>query len=144
MVLPTSRIDSIDRKNSRTRYGNPKTRGNGTIPEDRFTRSDALWPILTYSKKKENPAIKRELAEVESASVSPAGKLDLAIEINSRSYQINNMLKNPFLEEFILWREEFSYPVKWLRSFPASRGMLEISSSVSWRLGTNAWISFCR
>ncbi len=34
----------------------------------------------------------RELAEVESAS--PAGKLDLAIEISSRSYQINNMLKN--------------------------------------------------
>ncbi|GKV51973.1 hypothetical protein SLEP1_g58584 [Rubroshorea leprosula] len=32
----------------------------------------------------ENPAIKRELAEVESASVSPAGKLDLAIEISSR------------------------------------------------------------
>lgn len=35
---------------------------------------------------KKNPAItrKRELAEVESASVSPAGKLDLAIEISSR------------------------------------------------------------
>jgi len=49
----------------------------------------------------ENSAIKRELAEVESASVSPAGKLDLAIEI-SRSYQINNVLKNPFLEEFLL------------------------------------------
>jgi len=34
--------------------------------------------------------------------VSPAGKLDLAIEISSRCYQINNMLKNPFLEEFLL------------------------------------------